>query len=104
MPTVRKSWKKDPRAPRIEVSPISEMNIGATTQAPPVAIPAKTRAAYSMSTLDAEQVRIQVSRNGTLNIILVYLRPSLSARIPAGMAPKKAPMANRDPTHDSNGG
>lgn len=41
MPTVRKSWKKAPRAPRREVSAISEMNIGATTQEAPVAIPAK---------------------------------------------------------------
>lgn len=41
IPTVKKSWKKAPRAPRSEVSAISEMNIGATTQLAPVAIPAK---------------------------------------------------------------
>ena len=45
IPTVKKSWKKAPKAPRSEVSAISEMNIGATTQLAPVAIPAKIRPA-----------------------------------------------------------
>lgn len=103
MPTVRNSWKKEPRAPRIDVSPISEMNMGATTQAPPVAMPAKTRAAYNQVTLEAATVSIQVMRKGMLSNMLVYFLPSLSARIPAGMAPTKAPMASREPTHDSVG-
>lgn len=98
---MRKSWKKEPSAPRIEVSPISDINMGATTHAPPVAIPAKTRAAYSIDTLDAVTVNIQVRRKGRLSSILVYFRPSLSARIPAGIAPTNAPMASREPTQDS---
>lgn len=77
------------------------MNMGATTHAPPVAIPAKTRAAYSIETLDAVTVSIHVMRKGRLSNMLVYFRPSLSARIPAGIAPTNAPMASRDPTQDS---
>lgn len=77
------------------------MNIGATTHAPPVAIPAKIRAAYSQVTSEAATVRIQVMRKGTLKSMLVYFLPNLSAKIPAGMAPTKAPMANREPTQDS---
>lgn len=35
IPTVRKSWKKAPRDPRMEVSAISPMYMGAATQMPP---------------------------------------------------------------------
>lgn len=62
IPTVKKSWKKAPRAPRSEVSAISEMNIGATTQEAPVAIPAKILPPYSMPTFDARASRAQLMR------------------------------------------
>lgn len=39
MPIVRNSWKHVPSAPLIDVSASSEMNIGVTTQAPPIDIP-----------------------------------------------------------------
>ena len=39
IPTVKNNWKNAPNAPRREVSAISEINIGATTQDAPVAIP-----------------------------------------------------------------
>lgn len=39
MPTVSSSWKRVPRVPRMLVSAISEMYMGATTQKLPVEIP-----------------------------------------------------------------
>lgn len=42
----------------------------------------------------------QLAINGTAKAIVVNLRPILSAKIPAGRAPRNAPIAKQEPTHD----
>ena len=41
IPIVKNNWKNAPNAPLKDVSAISDINIGATTQVAPVAIPNK---------------------------------------------------------------
>lgn len=43
----------------------------------------------------------QLSKYGIPMRIVVHRRPILSAKIPAGKAPAKAPIAIKLPTHDS---
>ena len=84
-----------------EVSAISEINIGATTQVPPVAMPENTRPAYSMPTFFADAKSAHEIRYGIPKANVVHLRPIFSAKMPAGSAPMNAPTAKKDPIHDS---
>lgn len=124
---VRNSWKPVPNRPRIEVSANSEMNIGVTTQEPPVEMPAQQvkecihlvtksydclhtecnyapmakRAKYSWNAPVADTVRNQLRMNGIPIRMAVYLRPIRSASKPAGRAPANAPIAKKDAIHVS---
>lgn len=64
-------------------------------------VPAKNLPAISIPAPFAKIIRIQLTKNGSANDIVVYLRPIFSARIPQGKAPKKAPMAKKEPIHGS---
>lgn len=55
----------------------------------------------SIPALEANTIKAQLMRYGIASDIVVYLRPIFSARIPAGKAPRKAPMAKNDPIHGS---
>ena len=46
-------------------------------------------------------MQTQLRKNGTPRLIVVHRRPTLSAKIPAGRAPKNAPTAKKEPIHDS---
>nr|CAD7610521.1 unnamed protein product [Timema genevievae] len=41
---------------------------------------------------------IQLTMSGTANISNIHLRPNMSERSPAGIAPSRAPMADMDPS------
>lgn len=96
---VKNNWKNDPKTPRTDVSPISDTNIGSTTQAAPVAIPAKNLPAQSIVALLANTIRSQLIVNGIPKDIEVYFLPIFSAKIPLGSAPKRAPIARNEPIH-----
>lgn len=96
---VKNNWKNEPKTPRTDVSAISDTNIGRTTQAAPVAIPAKNLPAQSMVGLLANIIRAQLIVNGIPKDIDVYFLPIFSAKIPLGSAPKRAPIARNEPIH-----
>jgi hypothetical protein len=74
------TWKKDPRAPLTELSAISPINIGATTEVAPVAKPAMNLAKYRSPTELATTMRIQLRRNGTESACMMSVRPNRSAK------------------------
>lgn len=71
MPTVSSSWNRVPRVPRMLVSAISEMYMGATTQKLPVEMPAKGK----------KRILMKVSLN-PLQLALYQLEifPSIASR------------------------
>lgn len=64
-------------------------------------VPAKNLPAISIPAPFAKMMRPQLTKKGSANDIVVYLRPIFSARIPQGKAPKNAPIAKTEPIHGS---
>lgn len=75
------------------------MYMGSTVKMQPVARPAMNLAANSMAGELAKAIRAQDKKSSTESPSIVGLRPSLSARMPAGMGPTAAPSGVRLPTH-----
>jgi len=88
------------RLPLIELSAISPMYIGTVAVIPPRQDPAIRRATYSIQTSVAKYIIVQLVMNGMVRQSMTGFRPKMSAHLPAGMDPKIAPMAIREPTHD----
>lgn len=100
MPTVRDSWKKAPRVPRVDVSATSDTYIGMRTQAAPTPMPTKNLATMISHNWEVSMMIAQDKRNGADSRRSAFFRPILSAIGPDGMAPKIAPSANNEPIHD----
>jgi len=86
--------------PLMELSAISPMYIGTVAVMPPRTEPAIRRATYSCQTSVAKKIMVQLMMNGTARQTMMGFRPNRSALLPAGMDPKMAPMAIREPTHE----
>ena len=86
MPNVIMNWLNAVIPPRSRAGEGSEMYIGATNDAVPIAIPGTNRAAHSVSTVGANVVHFRLSR---------------SASLPDRNAPAIAPSSSDPTTHDS---
>jgi len=76
------------------------MYIGTVAVIPPRQDPAIRRATYNIQTSVAKYIIVQLVMNGMVRQRMTGFRPKMSAHLPAGIDPKMAPMAIREPTHD----